>query len=144
MKLILLGSPGVGKGTQSKFIAEKYHIPQISTGDILRAAIAAGTPLGKQVKQVLAEGRLVSDDLVNELVKERVQQPDCANGFLLDGFPRTIPQAESLRLNDINIDYVIEIALPEAEIIKRLSGRRIHSESGRVIQSWHPEPCSDF
>jgi adenylate kinase len=140
MRLILLGSPGVGKGTQAKFIAERYHIPQISTGDILRAAIIAGTSLGKQVKQVMDEGRLVSDDIMIQLIKERVQQPDCKNGFLLDGFPRTIPQAESLQQNHINIDFVIEIAVPEEEVIKRLSGRRIHLASGRVYHALYNPP----
>jgi adenylate kinase len=143
MRLILLGSPGVGKGTQAKFISERYQIPQISTGDTLRAAIATGTPLGKQVKQVLDEGRLVSDDIMIQLVKERVQQADCKNGFLLDGFPRTIPQAESLKENDINIDCVIEIAVPEAEVIKRLSGRRTHEASGRVYHCLYNPPKVD-
>lgn len=140
MRLILLGSPGVGKGTQAKFITERYHIPQISTGDTLRAAIAAGTPLGKQVKQVMDDGRLVSDDIMIQLVKERVQQNDCNNGFLFDGFPRTIPQAESLRKNHIQIDYVIEIAVPEEEVIKRLSGRRTHPASGRVYHNLYNPP----
>lgn len=143
MRLILLGSPGVGKGTQAKYITERYHIPQISTGDILRAAIAAETPLGKQVKQIMNEGRLVPDDTMIQLIKERVQQPDCKKGFLLDGFPRTIPQAESLQQNHIDIDFVIEIALPEEEVIKRLSGRRIHLASGRVYHILYNPPKVD-
>lgn len=132
MRLMLLGCPGVGKGTQAKFIKEKFNMAQISTGDMLRAAINAGTPLGKQVKQIMDEGRLVSDDIMIQLVKERIQAPDCANGFLLDGFPRTIPQAEALRENHIHLDYVIEISVPDEELIKRLSGRRVHPASGRV------------
>lgn len=140
MRLILLGSPGVGKGTQAKFITERYHIPQISTGDILRAAITAQTPLGKQVKQVMDEGRLVSDDIMIQLVKERVEQPDCKKGFLFDGFPRTIPQAESLKKNHIEIDFVIEIAVPEEEVISRLSGRYIHPGSGRVYHAMYNPP----
>jgi adenylate kinase len=140
MRLILLGSPGVGKGTQAKFITERYHIPQISTGDILRAAITAETPLGKQVKQVMDEGRLVSDDIMIQLVKERVEQPDCKRGFLFDGFPRTIPQAESLKNNHIDIDFVIEIAVPEEEVISRLSGRCIHPGSGRVYHAIYNPP----
>lgn len=132
MRLILLGSPGVGKGTQAKFITEQYNIPQISTGDILRAAILAESPLGRQVKQVMDEGRLVSDDIMIQLIKERLQQSDCKDGFLFDGFPRTIPQAESLHANNIYLDYIIEIAVPEEDVIKRLSGRRIHPASGRV------------
>jgi adenylate kinase len=132
MRLVLLGCPGAGKGTQAQFIKEKYHLAQISTGDMLRAAISAGTPLGKQVKQIMDEGRLVSDDIMIQLVKERIQQPDCINGVLLDGFPRTIPQAEALRENHIDLDYIIEISVPDAELIQRLSGRRVHPASGRV------------
>jgi adenylate kinase len=132
MRLMLLGCPGAGKGTQAKVITEKYHIPQISTGDMLRAAIAAGTPLGQQVQQIMQEGRLVSDEIMIQLVKDRIQQPDCRNGFLLDGFPRTIPQAEALKQNQVHLDYVIEIGAPDAELIKRLSGRRVHPGSGRV------------
>lgn len=143
MHLVLLGSPGAGKGTQAKFITEKFHIPQISTGDMLRAAIQAGTPLGKQVKQVMDSGRLVSDDLMIELVKDRIQQPDCKNGFLLDGFPRTIPQAEAVRANRIPLDYVIEINVPEQELIKRLSGRRVHPGSGRVYHLLYNPPKQD-
>lgn len=131
MRIILLGSPGAGKGTQAKQIVEKYHIPQISTGDILRAAIQQGTDLGKKVKAILENGQLVSDEVVIELVKERISQPDCQTGFLLDGFPRTVAQAEALqRLT--KIDYVIDIDVPAEEIVKRLSGRRIHPASGRI------------
>lgn len=132
MRVVLLGCPGAGKGTQAKFIKEKYHLAQISTGDMLRAAITAGTPLGLQVKQIMDEGRYVSDDIMIELVKERIAQPDCKNGFLLDGFPRTIPQAEALSNSHIHLDYIIEISVPDAELIKRLSGRRVHIASGRV------------
>lgn len=131
MRLILLGCPGVGKGTQAKFITAKYHIPQVSTGDILRAAIHQQTDLGKKVKSIIDEGKLVSDDIVIQLVKDRIQQPDCKSGFLLDGFPRTVAQAEALhRLTPI--DYVIDIDVPTEEIVKRLSGRRVHPASGRV------------
>ncbi|MDR3491158.1 MAG: adenylate kinase [Gammaproteobacteria bacterium] len=140
MRLVLLGSPGAGKGTQAAFIKEKFHIPQVSTGDMLRAAIKAGTPLGLEVKKIVDEGRLVSDDIMIRLVKERIQQPDCARGFLLDGFPRTIPQAEALRENDIHLDYVIEIYVPEDELIKRLSGRRIHPASGRIYHNLYSPP----
>ena len=140
MRLVLLGCPGVGKGTQAKFIKDYFHIPQISTGDMLRAAINAGTPLGKQVKQIMDEGQLVSDDIMIQLVKARIQEPDCKNGFLLDGFPRTIPQAENLRKNHIHLDYIIEIKVPDAELIKRLSGRRVHPESGRVYHIEHNPP----
>jgi adenylate kinase len=132
MHLMLLGCPGAGKGTQAKFITEKYKLAQISTGDMLRAAIAAGSPLGLQVKQILEEGRLVSDDIMIQLVKARIQEPDCVNGFLLDGFPRTIPQAEALRQNNVHLDYIIEINVADEELIQRLSGRRIHPASGRV------------
>lgn len=140
MRLVLLGSPGAGKGTQAKFIKEKFHIPQISTGDMLRAAINMGTPLGKQVKQIMDEGRLVSDDIMIRLVKERIEQPDAHNGFLLDGFPRTIPQAEALHDNNVQLDYVIEIKVPESELIQRLSGRRVHPASGRVYHVLYNPP----
>lgn len=144
MHLMLLGCPGAGKGTQAKFITEKYHIPQIATGDMLRAAIKAGTPLGQQVKQIMDEGRLVSDDIMIQLVKERIQQADCEQGFLLDGFPRTIPQAEALAKNGVHLDYVIEIHVPDEEVIKRLSGRRIHLLSGRVYHTeFHPPKIQD-
>ncbi len=140
MRLVLLGCPGAGKGTQAAFIKEKFHIPQVSTGDMLRAAIKAETPLGKEVKKIVDEGRLVSDDIMIRLVKDRIQDPDCAGGFLLDGFPRTIPQAEALRQNDIHLDYVIEIGVPDAELIKRLSGRRIHPASGRIYHNLYSPP----
>jgi adenylate kinase len=132
MRLVLLGCPGAGKGTQAKFITEKYKIPQISTGDTLRAAVNAGTPLGLQVKKTMDEGRLVSDDIMIQLVKDRLQQADCHNGFLLDGYPRTLPQANSLVENHITLDYVIQIKVPDEELIQRLSGRRTHPASGRV------------
>src|SRR5687767_2328253 len=121
MRLVLLGSPGAGKGTQASFIRERYHIPQISTADMLRAAIAAGTPLGKEVQQIMQEGRYVSDEIMITLVKERIQKPDCHRGFLLDGFPRTIPQADALQKNQILLDFVIEIVAPDDELITRLS-----------------------
>lgn len=143
MRLILLGSPGAGKGTQAKFIQEKFHIPCIATGDMLRAAIQAGTPLGQQAKKIIEEGGLVSDQIMIALVKDRLSQPDCQNGFLLDGFPRTIPQAESLRANHIDLDFVIEIYVPELELIKRLSGRRIHPGSGRVYHLIYNPPRID-
>lgn len=132
MKIILLGAPGVGKGTQAQYIVEKYGVPQISTGDMLREAIAAGSELGKRVKAVMDSGALVTDEIILDLVKERIAQPDCGGGFLFDGFPRTIPQAESLVANDIAIDHVVEITVPEDEIIARMSGRRVHEGSGRV------------
>lgn len=132
MRVILLGAPGAGKGTQAKFITEEFGIPQISTGDMLRAAVKAGTPLGQKVKEVMASGGLVSDETIVALVRERIQQEDCRNGFLFDGFPRTIPQAEALRNEGIDIDYVVEIAVDDEEIVKRLSGRRMHEQSGRI------------
>ncbi|MBO9652025.1 MAG: adenylate kinase [Variovorax sp.] len=132
MRLILLGAPGAGKGTQAAFICQKYGIPQISTGDMLRAAVKAGTPLGKQAEAVMASGALVSDDLIINLVKERIAQPDCAHGFLFDGFPRTIPQAEAMRAAGVKLDYVLEIDVPFADIIERMSGRRSHPASGRT------------
>lgn len=132
MRLILLGGPGAGKGTQANFIKEKYGIPQISTGDMLRAAVKAGTPLGLAAKKVMDEGGLVSDDIIIGLVKDRVREPDCANGFLLDGFPRTIPQAEAMKQANILIDFVVEIAVDDEEIVKRMSGRRAHLPSGRT------------
>ena len=138
MRLILLGAPGAGKGTQAKFITETFHIPQISTGDILRTAIREGTPLGKKVKAIMDSGQLVPDDVVIELVKERIKQPDAANGFLLDGFPRTIVQSEVLQAIT-PIDHVIDIEVPEQEIIVRLTGRRIHPASGRIYHlRYHP------
>ena len=132
MRLILLGAPGAGKGTQAAFICQKYGIPQISTGDMLRAAVKAGTPLGLQAQAVMASGGLVSDDLIINLVKERLTQPDCANGFLFDGFPRTIPQAEAMRAAGVKLDYVLEIDVPFSDIIERMSGRRSHPASGRI------------
>ena len=132
MRLILLGPPGAGKGTQARFICERYGIPQISTGDMLRAAVAAGTELGKQAKTVMDSGGLVSDDIIIGLVKERITQPDCASGFLFDGFPRTLAQAEAMRDAGVDIDAVVEIAVPDDEIVKRLTGRRSHPGSGRV------------
>ena len=132
MRLILLGPPGAGKGTQAAFIREKFAIPQISTGDMLRAAVKAGTPLGVAAKKVMDAGQLVSDDLIIGLVKERLKQPDCANGYLFDGFPRTIPQAEALKSANVPIDFVLEIDVPDDEIIQRMSGRRVHPASGRI------------
>ena len=132
MRLILLGAPGAGKGTQATFICQKYGIPQISTGDMLRAAVKAGTPLGQQAQSVMASGGLVSDDLIISLVKERIAQPDCSNGFLFDGFPRTIPQADAMRAAGVKLDYVLEIDVPFEAIIERMSGRRSHPASGRT------------
>jgi len=132
MRLILLGPPGAGKGTQANFITEKFGIPQISTGDMLRAAIQAGTPVGLAAKKLMDAGNLVSDEIVIGLVQERLRQPDCANGYLFDGFPRTIPQAESLKLAGIEVDFVLEIDVDDAEIIRRMSGRRVHPASGRT------------
>jgi adenylate kinase len=132
MRLILLGAPGAGKGTQAAFICQKYGIPQISTGDMLRAAVKAGTSLGVAAKKVMDAGGLVSDDLIIALVKERIAQPDCAGGFLFDGFPRTIPQAEAMKVAGVKLDYVLEIDVPDAAIIERMSGRRVHAASGRT------------
>ncbi len=132
MRLILLGGPGAGKGTQAKFITEKYGIPQISTGDMLRQAIKEGTQLGLEAKKYMDAGELVPDDVIIGLVKERIKQPDCEKGFLFDGFPRTIPQAEAMKDAGVQIDYVVEIAVPDEEIIKRMSGRRVHLPSGRT------------
>ena len=132
MRLILLGAPGAGKGTQATFICQKYGIPQISTGDMLRAAVKAGTPLGLQAKAVMESGGLVSDDLIINLVKERIAQPDCAQGFLFDGFPRTIPQADAMKAAGVKLDYVLEIDVPFEAIIERMSGRRSHPASGRT------------
>ena len=132
MRLILLGAPGAGKGTQANYIKEKYGIPQISTGDMLRAAVKAGTPLGIAAKKVMDEGKLVSDDIIINLVKERIKDVDCANGFLFDGFPRTIPQAQAMKDAGIPIDYVVEIDVADSEIVKRMSGRRVHLASGRT------------
>jgi len=140
MRVILLGAPGAGKGTQAQFIIDQYDIPQISTGDMLRAAVKAGTELGKQAKIVMDAGELVSDDIIIGLVKERVVQSDCANGYLLDGFPRTIPQAEAMRENSIDVDYVVEIDVPDQVIIDRLGGRRVHPGSGRVYHTVYNAP----
>ncbi len=132
MKIILVGGPGSGKGTQAQFICQTYSIPQISTGDMLRAAVKAGSALGVKVKSIMESGGLVSDDIILELISERIQAPDCSNGFLLDGFPRTLAQADGLAEMDISLDYVVEINVSDEEIIKRLSGRRVHPGSGRV------------
>ncbi|TCS42076.1 adenylate kinase [Reinekea marinisedimentorum] len=140
MRIILLGAPGAGKGTQAKFLCEKYDIPQISTGDMLRAAVKAGTPLGVQAKEIIDQGGLVSDDIIIGLVKERIQEDDCKNGCLFDGFPRTIPQADALKSEGIDIDAVINFDVADAEIIARLSGRRVHPASGRVYHIAHNPP----
>jgi adenylate kinase len=132
MRLILLGAPGAGKGTQANFIKEKYNIPQISTGDMLRAAIKAGTELGLAAKKVMDAGQLVSDDIIIGLVKERLKDADCANGYLFDGFPRTIAQADAMKDSGVNIDYVLEIDVPDEMIVERMTGRRTHQPSGRV------------
>ena len=134
MRIILLGAPGAGKGTQAQFIKEKYNIPQISTGDMLRAAVKAGTEMGLQAKKKMDAGELVSDDIIIGIVKERVKEDDCQNGYLLDGFPRTIPQADAMRDNNIDVDYVVEID------VKRLSGRRVHPDSGRVYHVTYNPP----
>jgi adenylate kinase len=140
MRLILLGAPGAGKGTQATFICLKYSIPQISTGDMLRAAVKAGTPLGMQAKKVMDSGGLVSDDLIINLVKERITQSDCAKGFLFDGFPRTIPQADAMKAAGVRIDYVLEIDVPFEAIIERMSGRRSHAASGRTYHVKYNPP----
>jgi adenylate kinase len=132
MRLILLGAPGAGKGTQATFICQKYGIPQISTGDMLRAAVKAGTPLGIEAKKVMDAGGLVGDDLIINLVKDRIAQPDCAKGFLFDGFPRTLPQADAMKAAGVKLDYVLEIDVPFEAIIERMSGRRSHPASGRT------------
>lgn len=140
MRLILLGAPGAGKGTQATFICKKYAIPQISTGDMLRAAVKAGTPLGIEAQKIMASGGLVGDELIINLVKERIAQPDCAKGFLFDGFPRTIPQAEAMKTAGVMIDYVLEIDVPFDAIIERISGRRSHAASGRTYHVKHNPP----
>ena len=140
MRLILLGGPGAGKGTQANFIKEKYNIPQISTGDMLRAAVKAGTPLGLAAKKIMDEGGLVSDDIIIGLVKDRIKESDCANGFLFDGFPRTIPQADAMKEAGVNVDFVVEIAVDDEEIIKRMSGRRAHLSSGRTYHVIYNPP----
>ncbi|WP_438862749.1 adenylate kinase [Neptunicella sp.] len=143
MRIILLGAPGAGKGTQAQFLMGKYGIPQISTGDMLRAAIKAGTELGLAAKKVMDEGKLVSDDLMIGLVKERIAQPDCQNGFLLDGFPRTIPQADAMVENGVKVDHVIEFAVPDDVIVSRMSGRRVHPASGRVYHIEFNPPANE-
>ncbi len=143
MRIILLGPPGAGKGTQAQFITEQYGIPQISTGDMLRAAVKADTELGLKAKDIMESGGLVSDELIIALVKERIEEPDCINGFLFDGFPRTIPQAEALIEAGVNIDYVIEVFVEDEEIIARLSGRRVHEASGRVYHIAHNPPAKE-
>ena len=140
MRLILLGAPGAGKGTQAQFIIEKYGIPQISTGDMLRAAVKAQTELGLQAKQVMDAGGLVSDDIIIGLVKDRIAQPDCANGFLFDGFPRTIPQAEAMVEAHVDLDHVVEISVADEAIVARLGGRRVHPGSGRIYHVEHNPP----
>ncbi len=140
MKIILLGAPGAGKGTQAQFLTKKYGIPQISTGDMLRAAIKAGTQMGKMAKEAMDTGKLVTDDIIIGLVKDRIAEEDCKNGFLLDGFPRTIPQAEAVTAAGIEIDAVVEIDVPDEEIIKRMSGRRVHQNSGRTYHIVYNPP----
>ena len=140
MRVILLGPPGAGKGTQAQFITEKFGIPQISTGDMLRAAVKAGSELGLKVKDIMASGGLVSDDIIIALVKERITQEDCVNGFLFDGFPRTIPQAEALQSAGVTIDHVLEIAVADEEIVTRMSGRRTHESSGRTYHVVYNPP----
>jgi adenylate kinase len=144
MRLILLGAPGAGKGTQATFICGKFGIPQISTGDMLRAAVKAGTPLGLAAKKVMDSGSLVSDEIIIGLVKERIAQPDCANGFLFDGFPRTIPQADAMKVAGVKLDVVLEIDVPDAAIIERMSGRRAHLPSGRTYHiRFNPPKVAD-
>lgn len=140
MRVILLGAPGAGKGTQAQYICEKFAIPQISTGDMLRAAVKAGTELGLKVKHIMETGGLVSDDIIIGLVKERITQKDCVNGFLFDGFPRTIPQAQAMLDAGVGIDHVVEIEVADEEIVKRLSGRRVHSASGRTYHIIYNPP----
>tara|TARA_R110002072_G_scaffold4663_2_gene32365 strand:+ start:29223 stop:29873 length:651 start_codon:yes stop_codon:yes gene_type:complete len=140
MRIILLGAPGAGKGTQAQFITTELGIPQISTGDMLRAAVKAGSPLGKKVESVMNSGGLVTDEIIIDLVKERIAQDDCANGFLFDGFPRTIPQAQAMVDAGIDIDRVIEIRVEDEEIVARLSGRRVHPGSGRIYHNQHNPP----
>ncbi|WP_110666330.1 adenylate kinase [Salinicola halophilus] len=140
MRLILLGAPGAGKGTQAQFICEHFNIPQISTGDMLRAAVKTGSELGVKVKEVMDSGALVSDELIIALVAERIAEPDCANGFLFDGFPRTLPQADAMKEADIKLDHVVEIAVADEEIVKRLAGRRVHPGSGRVYHVEYNPP----
>jgi len=143
MRVILLGAPGAGKGTQAQFIMTKFGIPQISTGDMLRAAVKAGSALGLQVKEVMASGGLVTDEIIIALVKERITQADCAKGFLFDGFPRTIPQAQAMVDAGIAIDVVVEIAVEDEDIVKRLSGRRVHPDSGRIYHTIFNPPARE-
>lgn len=143
MRVILLGAPGAGKGTQAKFVMEAFGIPQISTGDMLRSAVKAGTPLGLKVKDIMTTGGLVSDEIIIDLVKERINQADCKDGFLLDGFPRTIPQAEALTASGVEIDHVLEIYVDDEEIVSRLSGRRVHEASGRVYHVKYNPPQTE-
>lgn len=143
MRLILLGPPGAGKGTQAAFICKTFHIPQISTGDMLRAAVKEGTALGKAAKQVMDSGALVSDEIIIGLVKERLQAPDCAGGYLFDGFPRTIPQADAMRNAGVALDFVLEIDVSESEIVERMSGRRVHPASGRTYHVRFNPPRAD-
>jgi len=140
MKIILLGAPGAGKGTQAQFLTKKFNIPQISTGDMLRAAIKAGTEMGKMAKEAMDSGKLVTDDIIIGLVKDRIAEDDCKNGFLLDGFPRTVPQADAVKEAGIDIDAVIEIDVPDEEIVKRMSGRRVHQNSGRTYHLVYNPP----
>jgi len=140
MRIILLGAPGAGKGTQAQFMMDKYGIPQISTGDMLRAAAKAGTELGLKAKELMDAGQLVSDDLIIGLVKERIAQEDCAKGFLLDGFPRTIPQADAMKAAGVIVDFVLEFDVPDEEIVKRMAGRRVHSGSGRTYHIVYNPP----
>jgi adenylate kinase len=140
VRLILLGPPGAGKGTQAGFIRDAFSIPQISTGDMLRAAVKAGTPLGLAAKKVMDSGALVSDDIIIGLVKDRLREPDCANGYLFDGFPRTIPQADAMKDAGVRIDYVLEIHVPDAAIVERMSGRRVHLASGRTYHVKYNAP----
>ena len=144
MRVILLGGPGAGKGTQAAFITQRYGIPQISTGDMLRAAIKAGTPLGMAARTVMDRGDLVSDDIIIGLVKDRIQQQDCRPGFLFDGFPRTIPQAEAMKVSGVPIEHVVEIAVPDAVIVERMSGRRVHVPSGRTYHLKYNPPKRDM
>lgn len=143
MRLILLGPPGAGKGTQAAFVTKHYGIPQISTGDMLRAAVKAGTPLGLEAKKIMDAGGLVSDDIIIGLVRDRLQQPDCGKGYLFDGFPRTIPQADALKDAGIGLDYVVEIDVPETDIVERMSGRRVHPASGRSYHVRFNPPKSE-
>jgi len=143
MRIILLGAPGAGKGTQAQFLTSRYDIPQISTGDMLRAAVKAGTPLGLEAKKVMDAGGLVSDEIIIGLVKERVAQSDCGNGYLLDGFPRTIPQADAMKENNIDVDFVVEIDVDDNEIVQRMAGRRMHMASGRTYHIQYNPPKTE-